>query len=246
MISYNQHVLRPPAPPRRPEVLWLNEALSHYAEEIGGRTFLPGDSTSYCDYVTGDLRNANDYLTAPGMYALVDTAGVGGLANRGAGWLFVRYLTDRFASDTSLAAQNVITRALVQTTLTGTANVAQATGAPFATTVGEWALALWASDLPGFTAPDALKYKKWAFRSAYPKLRARCGNLIPPTYVLTATAGAGASVNLSGSMGSGSAGAYQRALQGPGAASFTMLFSDATGAQLKATVLPRLNVLRIR
>jgi len=103
----------------------------------------------------------------------------------------VRYLADRFASDTSIGSQNVVTRALVQTTLTGTANVAQVTGMPFATTVGEWALALWVSDLPGFTAPDALKYKTWAFRSAYPKLRARCGGLIPATYPLTATADAG-------------------------------------------------------
>ena len=39
---------------------------------------------------------------------------------------------------------------------------------------------------------------------------------------------------------------YQRALQGPGAPAFTLLFSDATGAQLKSTVLPRLNVIRIR
>src|SRR2546426_9079450 len=40
-ISYNHHVLE-----RRgdPEILWLNEALSHYAEELGGRSFLPADT----------------------------------------------------------------------------------------------------------------------------------------------------------------------------------------------------------
>jgi len=47
-------------------------------------------------------------------------------------------------------------------------------------------------------------------------------------------------------MTSGSGAAYQRALQGPGADRFTLLFSNGTGAQLQATVLPRLNVLRIR
>jgi len=47
-------------------------------------------------------------------------------------------------------------------------------------------------------------------------------------------------------MASGSAGGYQRALQGPGDALFTLLFSDATGAQLRQTIVPRLNVLRIR
>jgi hypothetical protein len=47
-------------------------------------------------------------------------------------------------------------------------------------------------------------------------------------------------------MVSGSGAAYQRALQGPGATAFSILFSDGTGAQLKSTVVPRLNVLRIR
>jgi hypothetical protein len=244
MISYNQHVrLRH----NKPEVLWLNEAMSHYAEELGGRTYLP-DTVSFCNYVSGDLYNAGQYLTSPGTYPLVDTVGIGGLANRGAGWLFVRYLVDRFGQDTTLAAQNAFTQALDNTTLTGTANVAQVTGAPFATTAGEWALANWVSDLQGFTAPNALKYKKWAFRTAYPTLRAKCGpsSQIPPTFQLAAAADAGPNINLSGMMVSGSGAAYQRALQGPGAPAFTLLFSDATGAQLQNTVLPRLNVIRIR
>ena len=243
MISYNQHVIQRHA---KSEVLWLNEALSHYAEELGGRTYLPLDSATYCNYVSGDMQNAYQYLQMPGTYPLVDTAGIGGLANRGVGWMYVRYLVDRFAADTSVAAQNVVTRALDQSALTGTANVAQATGLPFATTSGEWSLAVWVSDLPGFTAPAALKYKKWAFRTAYPKLRTKCGNSIPATFPLTATAGAGELINLGGTMSSGSAGAYQRALQAPGAASYTLLYSDGTGAQLKASVAPRLNVVRIR
>ena len=180
----------------------------------------------------------------------MDTSGIGGLAERGVGWLFVRYLADRFAQDTTLAAQNEVTRTLVPTKLTGTANVAHMTGAPFATTVGEWALANWVSDLPGFTAPKALKYEKWAFRSAYPVLKARCGTSLPSSFPssfpLVATAAAGPSINLAGTMVSGSGAAYQRALQGPGADPFNLLFSDATGGRLRSTVSPRLNVLRIR
>src|SRR2546429_9346223 len=38
MISYNQHVL---VRRGQAEILWLNEGLSHYAEERGGRSFLP-------------------------------------------------------------------------------------------------------------------------------------------------------------------------------------------------------------
>src|SRR5213593_4698263 len=101
MISYNQHVLLRGG---RAEALWLNEALSHYAEERGGRSFLPGDTTTFCSYVVGDMYNSGQYFTAPQSYFLVDTAGIGGLAERGAYWLFLHYLIDQFATDTSLAA----------------------------------------------------------------------------------------------------------------------------------------------
>src|SRR5216117_3737664 len=101
MISFNQHSLLRPG---SPEDLWLNEGLSHYAEENAARRFLrtaPPDSATFCNYVYGDLHNAGDYLAAAQDHFLVDTAGIGGLAERGAYWLFVRYLVDQFATDTS-------------------------------------------------------------------------------------------------------------------------------------------------
>src|SRR5881296_3773492 len=120
MISFNQHFLV-----RRsfPEDLWLNEGLSHYAEELGGRSFLPADSATYCSYVFGDVFNAGQYFGAPQNHFVVDTAGIGGLAERGAYWLFVRYLVDRFSTDTSTAAANVVTRSLDQTSRIGADNV---------------------------------------------------------------------------------------------------------------------------
>src|SRR5438552_1203569 len=60
MISFNQHSLLRPG---FPEDLWLNEALSHYAEENAARRFLrtaPPDSATFCNYVYGDLHNAGD------------------------------------------------------------------------------------------------------------------------------------------------------------------------------------------
>src|SRR5207249_949240 len=113
MISFNQHFLV-----RRsfPEDLWLNEGLSHYAEENGGRTYLP-DSTTFCNYAFGDVYNAGQYFTAPQNYFLVDTVGIGGLANRGAYWLFVRYLVDQGAA--TLGSSDSVTRRLDMTNLTG-------------------------------------------------------------------------------------------------------------------------------
>ena len=242
MISYNQHVLL-----RRgsAEVLWLNEGMSHYAEELGGRTFLTSnDSASFCRYVRGDLQDAVQYLQALGSHPLVDTAGIGGIAERGAWWLFVRYLVDQFGQDTSRAAANAFTRKIDQTSLLGTANVSTQTGVPFATLVERWALANWVSDLPGFTPPAELTYKKWAFRSAYAAVSRWCGS--PLGFPLVAPAAAPADVNLSGRMWSGTGAAYQRVLQAPGDAGFRLGFGDSAGVQLPGALEPRLNVIRIR
>jgi hypothetical protein len=243
MISYNQHALLRVG---SGEELWLNEGMSHYAEERGGRAFLaatPADSTLFCHHVVGNLGSLSRYWADPGSHALV--GGAGGLEERGADWLFVRYLVDRFAQDTSLAAADAWTRQLVRTSATGTGNVAAVTGQAFAKLAEEWALASWVSDLPGFTAPAALRHKHWAFRTAYPRMRLTCSFGLPD-FPLVARAGAGPSINVTGTMWSGSGAAYQRALQGPSGAGFTLVFSDATGAQLNPAIQPRLNVLRIR
>src|SRR2546430_9932171 len=122
MISYNQHVL---VRRGQAEILWLNEGLSHYAEERGGRSFLPlpaGDST-FCFFVGGDLSDAGQYLANPESHFLVDTSGIGGLAERGAYLLFVRYLVGHFCRTGGPFDAGGLTPALVQTGVTGVANV---------------------------------------------------------------------------------------------------------------------------
>jgi hypothetical protein len=247
MISYNEHVLV-----RRGdgEILWLNEALSHYAEERGGRSFLPADSLSFCRYVAGDLSNAGKYLQAPQSYFLVDTSGIGGLAERGAYWLFLRYLIDQYAADTSLLNVDVYTQTLVKTGTTGVTNVVQrANNTPFATLLSHWSLANWVSDLPGFTAPPELTYKTWAFRSAYPLFNQgrpwQCTTGLPPTFPLAPGVGPGSALSLSAVLRAGS-GVYHRAQQGAGTPGFTLLFSDASGRALRTSLLPQLNIIRVQ
>src|SRR3989454_6671643 len=87
MISFGQHYLKRAG---APEVLWLKEGLSHFAEEMGGRSYLPADDSAFCDYVRGDLYNAGQYFGAPQDHFLLATEGIGTLAERGAMWLFVR------------------------------------------------------------------------------------------------------------------------------------------------------------
>ena len=250
MISFNQHVLLRRS--RTGEDLWLNEGLSHYAEEMGARLFLPGDSTPFCYFIAGDLYNSAQYLAAPESRVLVDTSGIGGLENRGAYWLFVRFLVDQFSSDTTRLANNVVTRALDRTTFTGAVNVTNATGTPFATVVQRWALANYVSDLPTFTAPPELQYMRWRFRTDYRTIHDACiprtqpnPPPYPSAYPLFPASGDGSAINLAGTLHSGS-GSYYLAQQPAGAVGFTLLFSNSTGYALRASLAPRLNVLRLQ
>jgi len=244
MISYNQHVLLRGG---QAEILWLNEGLSHYAEERGGRSFLPlpaGDST-FCFFVRGDLNDAGQYLANPESHFLVDTSGIGGLAERGAYWLFVRYLVDHFGGTGALADADAFTRTLVQTGFTGAANVTRHTNASFTDLVSRWTFANWVSDLPGFTPPSALQYRSWAFRTDFPQFSQTCSSRIPAAFPLVPAVSQGNAVSLSGTLRAGSAW-YYRAQQNAAAAGFILRFTDPSGGALRSSLAGRLGVIRIQ
>ena len=242
MISYNQHVL---IKGTDPEVLWLNEGLSHYAEELGGRSYLPGDTTAFTRFVIGDLYNAYQYLDSTGNHYLLPTEGIGSLAERGAAWLFVRYLVDQQRSDTSFASSAVVTRSLDITTFTGAGNVANVTGVPFERTVTNWALANYVSDLPGFTAPSALKYTSWRFRTTYASLHSQDPTDFPKAFPLTPGLSAGSATNVSGTLRAGS-GVYRLVAQPASGAGFTLLFGTSGGGPLPVAAVARLSVIKIK
>jgi hypothetical protein len=242
MISYNQHVLKLGG---GGEVLWLNEGLSHYAEELGGRTYAPG-TPEFSRFTIGDLYNAYLYLDSTRTHFLLPTEGIGSLAERGAAWLFVRYLVDRYSGGTTDTAWNVFTRQLLATTDVGAQNVANHTGGDFTAVVTRWALANWVSDLPGFTAPPELRYDSWAsFRTTFASLHTQQPSAFLKAFPLTPTFSAGRAVTLTGTLHAGS-GSYHRALQAPSAPGFTLLFSTSSGGPLDPALVPRLNVIRIR
>jgi len=241
MISFNQHVLIRGGDG---EVLWLNEGFSHYAEELGGRTYAPG-TPEFSRFTIGDLYNAYQFLDSTGKHFLLPTSGIGSLAERGAAWLFVRYLVDQYAADTTVASWNTFTRQMLATSDVGAANIANRTGDTFTGVVTRWAMANWVSDLPGFVAPNQLRYRSWAFRTTYASLNAQDAGNFPKAFPLTSTSSAGRAVNLTGTLHAGS-GTYHRALQAPSAPGFTLLFGTSAGGPLDPILVPRLNVIRIR
>ncbi len=241
MISFNQHFLLRGG---FPEDLWLNEGMSHYAEENGGRVFLP-DTATFCEFIFGDLYNAGQYLSAPQDHFLVDTAGIGGLAERGAYWLFVRFLVDQFAGGTTQAAANTFTRSLEATNQLGVGNVVARTGTAFPTIVERWTLANYVSDLPSFPTPPELQYVKWQFRTAFPTFNAKCNSRIPGAFPLAPPPVTGSSAQLAGMLRAGS-GSYYLMQQAPSAPSFSLLFSNSGGFALRTSLVPQLAVLRLQ
>jgi hypothetical protein len=248
MISFNQHVL---ARSEDGEVLWLNEGLSHYAEELGGRSYLAeNDSVRFREYVAGDLFNGYKFLENPGAHYLAPKpTGIGTLEERGAAWLYVRYLIDQYAADTTRAAWDAFTRRLVLTGSVGVANVQAATGVPFAESVARWALANFVENLdtvPGFSAPPELQYRSWNLRSVYRQLYLQDSTRFRRAYPLIPTAGVGSLMNMSGTLRAGS-GLYHLARQAAGAPMFLVTFrAAADGWVLAESHAPRLNVIRIR
>jgi len=241
MINYTAHVRV-----RRgnAEDIWLDEALANFAEELGGRSFLPGgvlgvnpsaDSIFY-RYALDDLNDAYMYLEDPQDHFLLSPTDAN-LPDNGGAWMFVRYLVDQ--------TYDSITHKLVNTSLTGTSNITSATGQPCTNWIAGWSLANWISDLPGFSAPPQLSYKSWQFRQAFPLLRTlNPGGSYPYDFPLVPLVSMGSQVNVVGILHVGS-GLYIRVKQPPSGGSFTLALTGPFDAPLPPGMTPRLEVIKI-
>ena len=172
MISFGQHVV---ARGGSFETMWLNEGLSHIAEELAGKTYetkfpaplgradpaqLFPDSAQ--GYITPLMRNAQRFLETPGTTAVTATAGGGSLAERGAAWLFLRWLGDQ-------KGESIYGR-LVQTGRTGVGNVEDKTGESFGALFGDFVTAVYTDSLPGVaraSIPPRLRFTSRNFRRIF-------------------------------------------------------------------------------
>lgn len=153
MISYAQHVIERAGASELP---WLNEGLSHLAEELGSLHFErkyppPGgrsvpsqqfpDSSSA--FITPNLLYAHRFLFLSTSYSIVSCApgSFCSLPERAAAWLFLRWLGDQKGDD--------VFRRLVQTPLAGGANIESAAGETLPVLFGNFVTALWADSLVG-------------------------------------------------------------------------------------------------
>jgi hypothetical protein len=151
MISFNQHVL---VRGGAEEEVWLNEGLGQIAEELGSEYYEAkypppsGRSTttqlfpdSAGPFIQPQLLDAYYYLAFTRAHSVTSYIGGGSLEDRGATWLFLRWLA-------SQKGENIFGR-LVQTSNTGIANVEARAGESFGALFGDFSAALVVDSIPG-------------------------------------------------------------------------------------------------
>jgi hypothetical protein len=199
MISFNQHVL---VRNGSDEDSWLNEGLSHIAEEVVARHYdnkypilPPGRlfSDTANIFINNDLSNSYDFLESTATTSLTLFESTGSLEERGAAWLFLRWLADQ--KDSTIFAR------LVQTNLTSIANVENVAAESFPVLFGDWALALWTDSIPGHprtSVPERNRYKSRNLRRIYARLNEIAPAQFPRVYpLIPRQLAAGASVESS-------------------------------------------------
>jgi hypothetical protein len=145
MISFNEHVLARGGPT---EDTWLNEGLSHMAEELLARRhdrgapaagqLLPDTAAAY---LRTNLESASLFLANPSAASALVFQQFGTLPERGAAWLFLRWLGAQRGPE--------VYGRLVRTARTSRRNVETVMGEPFPALFSDFVLALAADSLPG-------------------------------------------------------------------------------------------------
>lgn len=161
------------------EEVWLNEGLSHIAEEllyyrvsglgprqnISTTTLRAGGQTSidaFNNYQGANIGRFEEFLGKPSQtspYADNDS-----LETRGATWNLLRYLADH-----RNAADAQTWQALVNTKLSGQQNLSAVFGSDYLTQIRDWATSVFSDDITGVTDARFLE-PSWNMRDIFPNL----------------------------------------------------------------------------
>ncbi|MGH7619820.1 MAG: hypothetical protein ACREPM_21615, partial [Gemmatimonadaceae bacterium] len=164
---------------------WLNEGLSHIAEElafykvsglsprqninVNQLTANTAITNYFFQYFGGNLSRFEIFLGQPAQTSVY--AGNDSLQTRGATWSLLRYLADQRNAPDADTWQR-----LVNTTLTGKANLANVFGADYMTQIGNWAISIFSDD-DGVT-DQRFTQPSWNMRSIFPQIADANGNAV--------------------------------------------------------------------
>jgi len=224
------------------EDVWLDEALSHFAEDVNGRALkgLSDDANATFEML---FTNINDYSAfffqnfarlqrwmAPtgglttGYFSPTGSAADTSLAVRGAAWSLLRYTADNYAPGGDIKA---FTKALAGGPNVGVNNLTLRAGSvPFDTLIAGWMIANYADDagIPGL--PAKYTYKSYNMRS-----NMTAGPISPsrlyPLQVNDISGTAFVASSLQARSGTGDYFRFSRAAAGP-ARTFRFLNNDGT------------------
>jgi len=259
MISFNQHVLVRSA---GTEDIWLNEGLSHMAEELGGKLYesrYPCPSLPPCPpqgrastsqifpdsaqgFLPPNFANAYDFFSSRLSFSLTSPTSFGTIEERGVAWLFLRWLIDQ-KGEARLGQ-------LVQTRNSGTANIEAVAGETFRVLFGDFLAATMLDDYPGATPgqiPGRYQFTSRNLRTIYARLNAIAPSAYPTPYpldvadLLTPNRLTPASVSVSRQMKPGSLDLFLFTSPGMNAG---LEFKPLTGNFL-ATLNPQVTVVRL-
>ncbi len=163
------------------ETVWLNEGLSHIAEELLyyrasnraprqnlGAAQIGSDSAAVSKFNEYQSDNFGRYQIFLGRPTKTDVYGNNdSLETRGATWNMLRYLADHRGS-----ADGDVWMQLVNTNKTGHQNLASVFGATYMTSIRDWATSVFSDDLPGVTNGAYLE-PSWNMRDIFPRI---CSN----------------------------------------------------------------------
>lgn len=216
------------------DALWVDEALAHTAEDTVGGVYLSrGDTANAVLFMSENWRRANNYLQATAATSLLASVAPGSLAERGAGWLFIKYLRGRFGGS--------ILGRLVQTTLSSTANVTAAAGLGWNVLVNDFDIALWADDAPELAG--AALDPRYTFPNI--NLRKTLGqSAFGGVYLLQPLSEPFGAFNTAGTVLSATSAYYT--VSGTGASPLGLSLAAPRGLPFGSDVVPQLGVLRYR
>lgn len=167
------------------EESWLNEGLSHIAEELmffdqsglNPRENLDASSfqnnplarSEFSRFQLANLDRLASMLRQPSHTSLI---GADLLETRGAAWYFLRYAADRRGGD-----EQAFWRSLVNATTSGLTNLERVLGTDPRPWIADWSAAIYLDD-SGVAVPPEYEIRSWNFRSIYPA----AGNLWPGNF----------------------------------------------------------------
>jgi hypothetical protein len=224
------------------ETRWLNEGMSHIAEEL---TFYHASglsprqnitlatlqsssqiATAFNRYAVENVVRYHEFLVSPDANSPYDANNDGDdLETRASAWAFLRYLADRHGSD-----QQAIWYNLVNNNKVGFTNLNDVFGVDTNAEMREWQASVYLDDTPAATAA-VFQQPSWNFRSVIPALYS-----IPAFPLVVHSLGSGTS---SASLATGAAGYFTGAVaaNGVGKVTFTAAGSAAFPANLDVTVV---------